>query len=163
MLLSKQECIHQVVDTQDVAHLPSVAIQDDGASFHCADQEVSDPALIFGPELVRAIDAAHSKHDRRDTVGARIVEHVLIRGSLGAAVGAVEIEGTVFADPGTPQRRVGWLVAEILSAESYILQGPVDLVSRGEHQRGRTALCSNGLQKVYRASCVYIKVFDRIG
>ena len=63
------------------------------------DQEMGDPALVFGAELVRPIDAAHAEHRRRQAEGAGIVEHILVGGALGAAIGAVKSSGRVSSMP----------------------------------------------------------------
>ena len=55
-----------------------------------------DPALVLGPVLVRAVDAAHPEDRRRDAVGVRPVEDVLVGGALRAAVRA---SGTRAAAP----------------------------------------------------------------
>jgi hypothetical protein len=100
------------------------------------------PALVFGPELMRSIDAAHAKYDGWKSIGPGVVEHILIRCPLGAAVGAVKIERPVLADAGAPKRRVGWLVALIAAAKAHILQGAVHLVGGGEHHGRRLRLRS---------------------
>jgi hypothetical protein len=48
---AQQEGIDQVVDEEDVAHLPPVAEQRDRLARERAQQEVRDPALVLGAEL----------------------------------------------------------------------------------------------------------------
>ena len=63
--LRQQERVDQIVDEQHVAHLQAVAVERDRLAVERLDQEVRDPALILGAELVRAVDAAHAEHGRR--------------------------------------------------------------------------------------------------
>jgi hypothetical protein len=71
-----------VVDEQDVAHLPAVAVDGDRFARQGADQEVGDPSLVLGAHLMRAVDAAHPQHAGGHTEAARIVEHVLVGRAL---------------------------------------------------------------------------------
>ena len=53
-----------------------------------------NPTLVFIAHLMGAVDAAHSEDHRREPIGARIIDDVLIRRAFRAAIGAVQIERT---------------------------------------------------------------------
>ena len=95
---------------------------------------MGDPALVFGAELVRPVDAAHAKDDRRQAERARVVEHVLVGRALRAAVRAVEVERARLSRcrarrPTRPRH-----VAQAALAQRDIVEVAVDLV-RGREQQ----------------------------
>ena len=55
--------VDQVLDEQDVTHLPAVAVDRDRLRPRRLQQEVGDPALILVAALVRPVDAAHPEDD----------------------------------------------------------------------------------------------------
>src|SRR5690606_2368747 len=99
VLPSAHERVDELVDVEDVANLLSVAVDGDGLAAPGADQKMGDPPLVFGPELARLVDAAHSEDDRAEPERLRVVEHVLVGGPLAAPVRAVERESSRFGDP----------------------------------------------------------------
>src|SRR5215218_6411422 len=81
-----------------VAYLIAVAENSDRLISQCLQEEVGDPALVFGAELARAVNTAHS-HDRAaKPEDPGVVANVLVGRALRAAVGAVEIKGSAFID-----------------------------------------------------------------
>src|SRR5437763_9384648 len=105
----------------------AVAIQGDRPAFQCADEEVCDPALIFGAELMRPVDAAHSEDHGRQPKGSRVVEDVLVGSTFGTSIRAVKIEPLIFANPTAGNRFIDWLVTVVGYAEVDIIQAAVDL------------------------------------
>ena len=63
--LGEHQCADEIVYEKHIAHLLAVAIDRDRPALHRADQEMCDPALVLGAVLMRTVDAAHAKHDRR--------------------------------------------------------------------------------------------------
>jgi hypothetical protein len=94
----QQVGVERVVDEQQIAHLPAVAVDGDRPARERTDQEMGDPALVLGAELAGAVEAAHAEHDGGQTVHACVVEHVLVGGALGAAIGAEQLERTALVD-----------------------------------------------------------------
>src|SRR5690606_8571183 len=70
--------IYQIIDKQNIAYLSAISIEGEWLAFHCLDQKVCDPTLVFSSELMGAIDAAHTKHRGRDAISARVVQHVIL-------------------------------------------------------------------------------------
>ena len=134
--MGEKERVDDVVDEQDVAHLPAVAVDGQRLVAERRDEEVRDPALILGAELARAIDAAHPQHRRRDGVDPGVVQHVLVGGALRAAVGAVEVERQALVEAvGEPAERLGAPRRRLQLRRGF--QVAVDLVGGGEDQRDR--------------------------
>ena len=77
---------------QDVTHLQPISINNDRVSPQRLDHEVRDPPLILTSNLARSVDATLPKNDGAETVDARIISHILVACSFGAAIGGVEIE-----------------------------------------------------------------------
>src|SRR5262245_54739859 len=109
-----------------------------------------DPLLIFVPELVRAIYAAHPEDDRADAVGSRVIEDILFRRALRAPVWAVEIQIRVFVDAGAIA--VGPNVALAFSSNNEVVECAVHLICRGIDQAGRMGGRTYFLQQVHRSS-----------
>jgi hypothetical protein len=101
-----QEGVDEIVDEQEVSDLLSVAVEGELLAGEGPDEKVGHPALILGAKLVWPVDAARAEDSRRETEGAGVVENVLIRAALGAAVGAAKLEGAVFADTEGLNRRI---------------------------------------------------------
>src|SRR5690606_11445562 len=116
-----------VVDEEDVADLLAVAVNRDRFTLQCGDEEMRDPALVFGAELARTVDAAHAEHRGGQPKRGGIVENVLIGHALGAAVRRAEIEATIFADAMPAHIAVLWLVAVAVLRNGEIPQIAVDL------------------------------------
>ena len=74
--------IDGVVDVQQIAHLPTVAVDRDRLAAQRLQQKVRDPALILGAELARPVQAAHAEHHRAQAEHACVVEHVSVPGAL---------------------------------------------------------------------------------
>ena len=61
---------HEILDEQCIANLHAIAIDRDGLALHRSTHEMSDPTLILVAVLMRAIDAAHAKDRRAQTIAA---------------------------------------------------------------------------------------------
>jgi hypothetical protein len=90
---------HRVIHMQDVAHLVPIAIDGDRLALQRTDEEMGNPALVFGSELPLAVDAAHAQHRRRHLIAAGIIEHILVGRALRAAVRRVKFDWPALADP----------------------------------------------------------------
>ncbi len=82
VILRQAHGANQILDKQQIAHLPSVAVYCDRLALHSLSQEVRHPSLIFRAELMRAVDAAHAEYSRTNAVRARVIQHILIRAAL---------------------------------------------------------------------------------
>src|SRR6185312_228783 len=133
----RQQGIHEVLRIQHVAHLAAISEQDQRRTGSSPDEEVSHPSLILIAELMRAIDAAHTEHHRRYSEGARVVEHILIGGSLGASIRAVEIQRLRLSDPSLPYLVCDRHIAPSFSLELEAAEPTIDLVRGGEDDRRR--------------------------
>src|SRR4051794_38854053 len=109
--LRQQQRFDQVVHEQDVADLTAIAIERDRPAIQRLNEEMRDPPLVLGADLVRAINAAHAEHDCRNAIGASVVADVLVGGALGAPVRAVEIERSALGDAAERDPWIGRLVA----------------------------------------------------
>ena len=120
---------------EDVANLAAVAIDGDRIAPQRLDHEMSKPALVLIAELARSIDAAHAQDCRPEPIDPPIVAHILIGGTLGAAIWTVEIEHGVFADAGEKSladRDISVAAAgHVIPSE----QLAIDLVGRGKDHR----------------------------
>lgn len=76
-----------------------------------------------------AVDAAHAEDGGGQSEGAGVIEDVLVGGAFGAAVGAVEIEGALFADAAAAEGFVFGLVALSGGAEADVGDFAVYFVS----------------------------------
>src|SRR6266404_1192053 len=117
--------------------------------------EVRKPALVLVPELPRAIDAAHAKHDGAKAIDARVVAHVLICRSLRASIRRVKVERAGFGDP---IWQVAILVARILLYQRDVLHAAVHLVCGCEHHHRLTRALPRSLQHVQGAQRVDFEV-----
>src|SRR5690606_22256566 len=156
------ECVDEILHEEEVTNLPSIAVDDDGISRHCAYEEMGHPPLILGPELTWAVDAAHPEDDGRHIIGAGIVEHVLIGGTLGAAVRAVEIQNLRFVHTEPANRWIERFVSISTPNEGEVLQRSVYLVCRSEDDERRIGAGSGSLEYGQCAACVHIEIADRI-
>src|SRR5690625_4149254 len=158
MLLQGQESRYQIVHEQDVEHLFSIAIQRDRLSLERAYQEMRHPALIFGSELMRAINTTHAQRRRRQAHAAGIIDGVLISPTFRAAIRAMEIKTVRFADTVLANFRVQRLVALPDQTQRDIRQGAIDLIGGGEDNRGRLRLPSHCFQEVEGAAQIDIEI-----
>ena len=62
MFPREQKRLDQIIDKQDVAHLFAVAVNSGPPFFESVDQKMRNPTLIFGAELVQAVNAAHPEN-----------------------------------------------------------------------------------------------------
>ena len=127
-----------------------------------ADQEVREPALVLGPALPWAVDAAHPEHHRGDLEAVGIVEDVLIGGALRAAVGRAKREPAMLANPVGLHRVVDRTPARAFEPQRQIGQAPVHLVGGREHDRRRFGQVPDGLEELERAAGVHREVVARI-
>src|SRR3569833_294481 len=67
------EGLHEVADVENVPDLATITVQGQRTILASPDEEMGDPALVLGAELVRPIDTAHPEDDRGQAVGARVV------------------------------------------------------------------------------------------
>src|SRR6187200_794299 len=114
---SREIGLNRVKDMQHVAHLTAVAINGDRLASERTIDEMRNPALIFRAHLVRAVDAAHAHDPGQQAETAAIIDNVLVRRTLGAAIGCVEIERPTFVDTVAAQACVLRQVAVILACE----------------------------------------------
>ncbi len=121
-----------------------------------------DPALVFRPHLMRAVDAAHA-HDRGQQVeAARIIEHVLVGGPFRASVGRVEIERAAFIDTVSAQARVLWQIAVVLAFELDVAQIAVDLVGAGKQDRRARIVEPHRFEQRNRAADIHVEIEARL-
>ncbi len=107
-----------------------------GLRFEGLAAEPADPALVVGGELAAAVDGGVAKDDGVQAEAARVVEHVLVGGALGAAVGRVELDGGGFVDAALMRAR---LVARLGFDEVEVFEIAVDLVGGGVDDGGVAA------------------------
>ena len=126
---------HGIADVQYVADLASVPVDRDRLIAERADQEVRDPALVFGAELARPVDAALAQDGGAQTEGMGVVEDVLVGGSFRTAVRGAERKraGLVDAAIADPRVHRDGAVQRLLHLQ--ISQGAVDFVGAGEDKR----------------------------
>src|SRR5581483_733643 len=103
-----------------------------------------NPTLVLGSHLMRTIDATHAKYNCGNSKATRVIQHVLVCRFFGAAIGAVKIEGPLFADS-CSQGSVQRTVTRALSLQGQICQAAVDLISRGEDECWRRSVFTKGL------------------
>src|SRR5436309_11779939 len=89
-----------------------------------------DPPLVLSAELVRTVDAAHPEHGRGLPVRTRVIEDILLGGSLRTTVGRVEIETAGFRYAALPDAVIDRLIALIRGSELYIVKPAVNLIGR---------------------------------
>ncbi len=124
---------------------------------------MGDPALVLRPHLPLPIDAAHAQHGGRHAEAAAIIEDILIRCSLGTAIGRVEIERAALVYAMFAQRPFGRMVSVALQLELDILQAAIDLVRRREDHRWWRDAAPRGFQDVEGTQHVDFKVSARVG
>jgi hypothetical protein len=124
---------------------------------------VRHPALVLGAHLPGSVDAAHPQHAGGQVEAAGVVQDVLVRRALGAAVRGVEIQPPALVHAVEADRRVAGQVAVVDDLQRHVGQVAIDLVGAGEDQRRAAALAAKGFQHVDRAADVDLEVGDRIG
>src|SRR5688500_1718888 len=95
------------------------------------------PALIFIAVLMRPINTAHAKHQRGNSIRARVINDVLISGAFGTAVRTMKVERPVFSDSSLANRDVRRLVARGLFREFEIGEISVNLVGGSKNEGWR--------------------------
>src|SRR4051794_9926793 len=109
-----------------------------------------EPALIFGAELPRTIDAAHAKHDSLQTEHPGVITDILVGCTLGAAIGTIEIERRRLSNALRPAF-VDRLVAELLAHQTIGRhRHAVDLVGGCKDDRSRGIVTADRLPKRQR-------------
>src|SRR5690554_2478510 len=145
---SCQECLEQVFHIEDVPYLLAIPIDMDRAAFDGLYKKMRHPPLVFGAELVWAINTTHSEHDSLKVVGTGIIQHILVCGSFRTAVRAVEIEGLTLTDAILFDVAVYRIVAGFRLFKGQIGRISIDFVSGGKDQRGLVRGSPNSLQQV---------------
>src|ERR1700737_3749895 len=92
--------------------------------------EVRDPALVFGPVLMRAVDTALPEDDGVHLKAAGVVPDVLVCSPLAAAVRTVEID---------------WLA--FFTGNVVLVELSVHLVGRCENKRNLGVAQARGLEQ----------------
>jgi len=162
LLPRADERVDEVVDEQDIAHLSAVAVDRDRFARERAAQEVGDPALVLGAELVRAVDAAHAEHRGGQPEAARVVEDVLLGARLRAAVRRAGLDGPLLVDAAAVERAVDRAPASALADQREVRQRAVDLVGGRVEQGRRRRLRAQRLEHLERAGGVDVEVAARI-
>ena len=125
----------RIRDMQGIAHLQAVSVNDNRLVLDRLEQEMCDPALIFGSELARPVDAAHAQDRGAQAKYPRIVAYILISRSLGTAIRTVKIEDGIFRHA-FAQMPLGRRVAPATRRNRAVVQeAAVDLVGRCEQDR----------------------------
>jgi hypothetical protein len=127
-----------------------------------ANQEVRNPALIFGAKLPRTVNATHSEHRGGQAIGPCILQHVLVRRTLGTSIGTLKIELLRLVDAmlGDPK-----MVRHVPCADLHrpdARQLSIYLIGRQMKQGRRSRHGAKHLQQGQRAAYVYRKVEHRI-
>src|SRR5581483_902709 len=161
VLLCEQKRLDQVSHEQYIANLAAVAEERQRAAVAGANEEMRHPALILVTKLMGTIDATHAENHRWQIVRARIVEHVLVRGSLGAAIRAVKVEWTMFTDAVFADFLTDRHVALPLFDELDVVERSIHLISGGEDQWRSGPAGSSSLQHIECAAGVDLEVLHR--
>ncbi len=120
--------------------------------------EPADPALVVGGELAATVDGGVAEDDGVEAEAAGVVEHVLVGGTFGAAVGRVELDGGRLVD--------AVLVGARLPAgggldEVEVLEVAVDLVGGGVDDGRVRRVLADGFEDVDGAEDVDLEVAAR--
>src|ERR1044072_4837214 len=113
-----------------------------------------DPALVFVAVLVRAVNAAHAKHERGQSIGASVVSHVLIGRAFRAAIRTMEIERAAFVDASLADSVIEWRIASRLSGELQIGEIAVDFVRGCKNERRRIIYGAYCFEQIQRTTCI---------
>src|SRR4051794_9046819 len=117
-----------------------------------------DPALVFGAELARPVDAAHAHHRATQPEHARVVPNILVGGPFRTSIGTMKIEWGFFADAGL-RRPILRLAARAAAAHLGIGEkAAVHLVGRGKQNRCCGIELAHRFKHVQRAACVNLKI-----
>jgi hypothetical protein len=119
--------VDQVIDPEKIPHLEAVTVDRDREAERRGEREPRDPALIFFAKLSRPEDARLAISDRGKPVTPVVVDDVLVRRALRAAVGRLEGQRLGFGDTCGRNREVPPPVAERLASSEVT----VDLVRGG--------------------------------
>src|SRR6185503_14048863 len=92
-----------------------------------------NPALVFISELPRPGNTGHAKHHGRKVIYTRIVAHVLVGRTLGAAIGRMEVEGLVLGY--SAKQWIHGLIACTLRNYRHRLQCAINFIRRGVEQK----------------------------
>lgn len=157
-----QERFDEIFDEKEIADLHAITKDPDGAALIRTDQKMRNPALIFGAVLVRTVNAAHSEHGGGEAETARVVEHVLIRRTFGAAVRTAEIEGTPLADSMLEHFSCFGRIAAAVDAKIDVGQRTVHFVCRCEQDDRGIPDLPDGLEKFQSSVRVHIEVMTRV-
>src|SRR5262249_46448865 len=99
---------------------------------HRGDGEPRHPALVLDAELPPSVDAGLPEDDGAQAVDAGVVPHVLVRGTLAAAVRGMEVERLSLWDAaGTITKAV----AAVALVDPHLFEPAVDLVRRCVEKR----------------------------
>src|ERR1051326_2700922 len=162
VLLRKQECVNEIFDEEDVAHLVSVAINGERHLLERPDEEVRDPSLILSSELMGAVNATHAKHDRPAVERSRVVEHVLLGRAFGTSVGSVKRERPRLRDAGSTDGFIHRLVACAGAPQLQVFKAAVNLIRRCVDQRRSGRERTQGLQQVEGTDYIDFKIAARV-
>ena len=105
--------------------------------FNRLDEKMRQPALIFRPELMRAVNTAHAKHRDAKIVSVGIIEHVLIRGAFRTAIRAAKLQRPLLTDALLGQLGVDGSISIVVSHQLEFGERAVDFVCGGKQQRRR--------------------------
>src|SRR5262249_3103356 len=150
----------QVVDEEEVANLPSVAVDGDRLAGDRGDGEPGDPALVLDAELAPAVDAGLSEDDGPQAIDAGVIPHVLVGGALAAAVGGVEVERFGLGDAA---RTVAKGVPAVALLHAHVLEPAVDLVGRSVEERRGGRVTPGGLEQVEGPERIHLEVVPWLG
>jgi hypothetical protein len=148
---------------QYVADLMSVAVDSDRLIAQCADQEVRDPALVFGAELARPVNTALAEDGCAQTKGVGVIENILIGGSLRTTVRGTEGKRAGLIDAALTDIRVRRNVAVRRLLHLQISQIAVDLVSAGEDKRRLGRQATDRFQNGQSTLSINDEVGERVG
>ncbi len=118
------------------------------------------PALVLDPELPFAVDRRLTENHRRQAVNARVIADVLVPGSLGAAVGGMEIQRPGLRNT-LRQFRQG--VAGRPLDDLGFLHPAVDLIGRAVHDDRVGPRGPRRFEHVEGAEGVDFKIVARVG
>src|SRR5690606_14818581 len=92
LVMSADHGFHKIINIQHISHLTAITIKSDGFATKRPKYEVRHPTLIFGSELMRTANAAHSENHGGQSECASVVQNILISGSFGTSIRTMEIK-----------------------------------------------------------------------
>src|SRR5690625_6089563 len=110
------------------------------------------PALVFIPELVRSIDAAHPENSGLEAIAFAIIEYILIGRSLGTAIGTVKYQWLFFRDTMLTDGRIFGCIAGVFIEKSDLVKVAIYFVGRSENQRWLMVTVPDRFQHIDRKS-----------